>query len=84
VVVDLDLLPGRPDFMLFCENQTRVVLSAKRDSETALAGLARERGIDFMRIGKVGGDLLVIEGLVEFPVEKLRQAWEGAIPKLMG
>ncbi len=82
--LDLDLLPGRPDFMLFCENQTRAVISANEGSEPELRSLAGERGVDFMRIGKVGGDLFVIEGLVEVPVEKLRDAWEGAIPRLMG
>lgn len=83
VVVDLDQLPGRPDLMLFCENQTRVVISAQEASETELKAMARERGVDLMKIGTVGGDLLVIEGLIEIPVEKLREAWEGAIPRLM-
>lgn len=81
--VDLDQLTGRPDFMLFCENQTRIVISAKEGSEAELKEMAVERGVELMRIGTVGGDLFVIEGLVEVPVEKLREAWEGAIPKLM-
>jgi phosphoribosylformylglycinamidine synthase len=81
--LDLDRLPGRPDMMLFCENQTRVVISAKPESEAELSEIAAERGIDLMRLGTVGGDLLVIEGLVEYPVDKLSEAWEGAIPKMM-
>jgi phosphoribosylformylglycinamidine synthase len=81
--LDLDQLPGRPDFMLFCENQTRAVISAQEASETELKAMARERGVDVTKIGTVGGDLLVIEGLVEVPVERLREAWEGAIPRLM-
>lgn len=81
--LDLDGMPGRPDFMLFCENQTRAVISARDGSEMDLKAIARERGVDLMKIGTVGGDLLMIKGLVELPVTQLESAWLDAIPRAM-
>jgi phosphoribosylformylglycinamidine synthase len=83
VTVDLKDLPGRGDFKLFAENQTRIVLSCKAGDVEKLEALAKKQGVDILRLGKVGGDRLVIKDLIDIPVVEARKAWEEAIPNKM-
>ena len=84
LTADLKELPGRPDFKLFAENQGRIVLSIRTDDAEKFEDLAKQRGVAILRLGAVGGSRLVIKGLVDLPLAEARQAWENAIPSMMG
>jgi len=81
--LDLDRLPGRPDFMLFGEHQSRAVISAEGRDRNQILDLAAESGLDILRLGTVGGRDFVIQGLIELPLDQLESAWSEAIPKAM-
>jgi phosphoribosylformylglycinamidine synthase len=83
LVADLSGLPGRGDFKLFAETQTRVVLSSKAEDAEKLASLAKKQGVDILKLGTVGGEKLVIKDLIDIPVAEARKTWEEAIPNMM-
>jgi hypothetical protein len=37
-----------------------------------------------VRLGTTGGDRLVIPGLLDLPLSRLRDAYEGALPRVLG
>ncbi|HTY08021.1 MAG TPA: AIR synthase-related protein, partial [Candidatus Edwardsbacteria bacterium] len=81
--IDAAKLPGRPDFKLFAENQSRVIISCKPSAVVRLKKLAKQEGVGLEKLGIVGGKELAIKGLVTLPAAELRQTWENAIPKHM-
>jgi hypothetical protein len=54
------------------------------EKEGSFRGLAATRGVPFERLGETGGPRAVIDGAVDVPVAALAEAWEGAIPRLLG
>ncbi|MBN1192822.1 MAG: phosphoribosylformylglycinamidine synthase subunit PurL [Coriobacteriia bacterium] len=68
---------------LFSESQGRVVLTVSPDHYDALKQLAAAHGTACEKIGSVGGDRLVIGGLVDLPVEQLREAYEPTLERLV-
>ena len=74
--VRLDGLGGGPDAsaeaLLFGEGPGGAVIAGAREAVGAIAGARL--------IGEVGGDSLVVEGLLSLSVERLRESYEGAIP----
>ena len=62
---------------------SRVVISYAPEHETEIAAACKEAGVPFMTIGTVGGDRLVISGLVDVAVTRLSDAWRSGIPSLM-
>jgi len=77
----------RPDFMLFSESQSRILLSASPEKAEALEKLLAERGVPAARIGVVEGSELnvAVNGteVLSKPVDQLRRVWEDVIPCLM-
>ncbi|EOS55049.1 phosphoribosylformylglycinamidine synthase subunit PurL [Paenibacillus barengoltzii] len=77
----------RPDFTLFSESQSRILLSASPEQAEALEKLLAERGVPAARIGVVEGSELnvAVNGteVLSKPVEQLRRVWEDVIPCLM-
>ncbi len=69
---------------LFSESASRAVLSVDPADEDALVGLAAEHGVPIARLGETGGPRALVEGLLDVPVAELRDAWENAIPRLLG
>ncbi|MBI2370731.1 MAG: phosphoribosylformylglycinamidine synthase subunit PurL [Deltaproteobacteria bacterium] len=65
----------RPDALLFGESASRIVLSVPEAHAGEVEALARVQGAPCQAIGRVGGDRLVIEGLVDVPVSACREAW---------
>ena len=63
---------GTDDAALFGEGPGGVLVAGPRNAVEALQGA--------LVIGEVGGDSLEIEGALSVPVERLRDAYEGAIP----
>lgn len=77
----------RPDFMLFSESQSRILLSASPEKAEALEKLLAERGVPAARIGVAEGSELnvAVNGteVLSKPVDQLRRVWEDVIPCLM-
>jgi phosphoribosylformylglycinamidine synthase subunit PurL len=69
---------------LFSESASRVVVSVDPADEDELTQLATEHQVPAARVGETGGPRALIEGLVDIPVLELTDAWEGAIPRLLG
>jgi len=73
----------REDFLLFGEDQSRVVVSADRVHGHRVLELARKHGIDAYVIGRVGGDRLTINGSVSVPVGDILEAYSRSIGAAM-
>jgi phosphoribosylformylglycinamidine synthase len=69
---------------LFSESASRVVVGVDPADEEELTLLAAEHQVPAARVGETGGPRALIEGLVDIPVRQLTDAWEGAIPRLLG
>jgi len=69
---------------LFSESASRAVVSVDAADEGSLVRLAAEHGVPVVRLGETGGPRALVEGLLDVPVEELREAWETAIPRLLG
>lgn len=77
----------RPDFALFSESPSRIILEVEPDKAAEFEALAREHKIPCARIGRVQGTKLVIavngQVAVDEQVDKLATTWRGAIPCIM-
>lgn len=77
----------RPDFALFSESQSRVLLSVKPEHVEKVRELAAANGILCTRIGTVGTDAIKVtvngRELINTPLEELKAVWKGAIACLM-
>jgi phosphoribosylformylglycinamidine synthase len=74
--------------LLFGEDQGRAVVSAAPGDVPALLALAREHGVPAAVVGAVGAPGAPVRirssaGVVERPVERLREVYERAIPRRM-
>jgi len=69
---------------LFSESASRAVVSVDAADEESLVRLAAEHGVPIARLGESGGPRALVEGLLDVPVDELREAWESAIPRLLG
>ena len=69
---------------LFSESASRAVVSVDAADEETLVRLASEHGVPVARLGETGGPRALVEGLLDVPVDELREAWESAIPRLLG
>jgi phosphoribosylformylglycinamidine synthase II len=79
-------LPGGipPLAALASETPSRVLLAAAPAAAGELAGRAAAAGVPAARLGATGGDRLVVPGLLDLPLERLRDAYEGALPRALG
>jgi phosphoribosylformylglycinamidine synthase len=69
---------------LFSESASRAIVSVDPADEEAIVRLAAEHGVPVARLGETGGPRALVEGLLDIPVDELREAWETAIPRLLG
>jgi phosphoribosylformylglycinamidine synthase subunit PurL len=74
----------RSDALLFGEDASRILVSYAPEARAQVESLCKAAGAQFDEIGEVGGAALVVEGLLDARVSALREAWSGAIPKLVG
>jgi phosphoribosylformylglycinamidine synthase len=79
-------IPGDlpPHVALFSESASRAVVAVAPERLDALEQLAAARGVPFAAIGETGGPRVVFDALLETTVDELRDAYEGAIPRLLG
>jgi phosphoribosylformylglycinamidine synthase subunit PurL len=69
---------------LASESASRVLLAAPPEAAAELEALAAEAGVPTTRLGTTGGDRLVVPGLLDLPLSRLRAAYEGALPHALG
>jgi phosphoribosylformylglycinamidine synthase subunit PurL len=69
---------------LVSESASRVLLAAPPEAAGSLEELARAAGVPATRLGGTGGDRLVVPGVLDLPLSRLRDAYEGALPRALG
>jgi phosphoribosylformylglycinamidine synthase len=80
---------ARPDALLFGESPGRVVATTAAGDTERLVALAHEHDVPLQRIGRTGGDRLVLgprgaEPWIDLPVSLLHERWQRAIPRRLG
>lgn len=85
-ISNLEMLDSslRKDALVFGETQSRVLVSTSPDQKEAVIRLAQRHQIPIYQIGKVGGDSIVVEDLLELKVEEALAIWRNAIPRRIG
>lgn len=68
-----------PARWLFNEAQSRVVVSARPEDESALLALAREHGVPCQFLGTVSGDRFILHDWLDLTVDQLTESWESGI-----
>jgi phosphoribosylformylglycinamidine synthase len=81
VGAEVELAGGLSD--LLGESATRVLVTVPPGQAGALWALAESAGLPATKLGATGGDRLVVRDLLDLPVERLRDAYEGALPALL-
>ena len=76
-----------PLSFLFSESQSRILLSVKADHLEEVAQLAAAYQVSYTKLGRVGKSQVSVtvngELVIDAPLHKLQQTWEGAIPWAM-
>ena len=76
-----DLL--RPDFLLFGETQSRIIVSVSPAHSEQFRLMAQSQHVDISEIGKVGGDELLINSWIHIKVSELEKAYRYSIKTIM-
>jgi phosphoribosylformylglycinamidine synthase len=74
----------RTDALLFGESQSRMLVSVRRKALSQVRDLARREDVPCAVLGEVRGHALVIEGLVDLPIEAARERWRRALERRVG
>jgi phosphoribosylformylglycinamidine synthase len=71
-----------PHAFLFGEDQARYVLTVPASSADKIVAAAAREGVPVTKIGSTGGRAVVVSG-AQTPLSRLRDVFEGWLPKLM-
>ncbi|HEV8372685.1 MAG TPA: phosphoribosylformylglycinamidine synthase subunit PurL [Actinomycetota bacterium] len=74
----------QPLLALVSESASRVLVAAAPAAASDLLALTGTAGVPAARIGASGGDRLVVPGVLDLPLRRLRDAYEGALPSALG
>ena len=74
---------GRWDAALFGEEQSRIVVSLTPADIPKLKDICAEEGVPWLELGAAGGGNLKIDGLLDVPVQELRNSWDGGLPRAL-
>jgi phosphoribosylformylglycinamidine synthase II len=79
-------LPGglAPLAALASESTSRALAAAAPEAGGELLALAGAAGVPAVRAGVTGGDRLIVPGVLDLPLSRLRDAYEGALPAALG
>lgn len=69
---------------LFSESSARALVAVREESFDALAALCAQHEVPCYGLGVTGGSSLVVEDVLEIPIEELRATHEGTLPALFG
>jgi phosphoribosylformylglycinamidine synthase len=81
VTIERDM---RVDALLFGESQSRMLVSLRRRHLGRLRDLARREEVPLAVLGEVRGQSLVIDDLVNMPLEATRERWRRALERRLG
>ena len=73
---------ARNDAFLFGESQSRIILSMNEKDLNKFMDIAKY-SVPVSVLGRVGGDRLKINGLIDMPVKELKEAWKNALENLL-
>lgn len=85
----LDVLPleevskSSPIEVLFSEAQSGVIITANTVDEDDLVAHMKKADIPMIKLGRVGGEKLILDGMFEFTIDELKQPYESVIPDAM-
>lgn len=74
----------RRDAIVFGEDQSRIVISADPAGVKEIFEVAAAQRVPCSEIGTVGGERLVVEGILDAGLEEMRNRYFGSIAKKMG
>jgi phosphoribosylformylglycinamidine synthase II len=77
------VLGARSDAALFGEAQSRIIVAVPADKREALTGIAQGMGVPFAYVGRVTDDGRLRLGTIDVSLEQMRDAYEGALPRLL-
>jgi phosphoribosylformylglycinamidine synthase subunit PurL len=81
----VELPPGPPPLAaLASESPSRALVAVAPEVAGELGAVAARTGVPATRVGVSGGDRLVVPGLLDLPLARLRDAYEGALPRALG
>jgi phosphoribosylformylglycinamidine synthase II len=69
---------------LVSESASRALAAVTPAAAGRLRALAAAAGVPATRLGITGGDRLVVPGVLDLPLPRLRDAYEGALPRAFG
>ena len=73
-----------PFVQLFSESAGRAVVTVPRSEELRFTEMCAARGLPCLRIGVTDGTALSVQDVCELPIDELREAHEGTLPRLFG
>jgi phosphoribosylformylglycinamidine synthase II len=81
--IELDFGELRTDAVLFGETASRIIISTQPGSENRIRKIAGKQDIPVQRIGRVGGDKLIINNIIRLPLSQMEMAYYDALARLM-
>jgi phosphoribosylformylglycinamidine synthase len=69
----------RGDALLFSESQSRIVVSLAEQDLPQLEDIASQYNVPMQAIGTVGGTRLIVQPLLQLPVDELRSIWANGL-----
>jgi phosphoribosylformylglycinamidine synthase len=73
----------RPDALLFGETASRIIISTDPNAQDTITEIVTKYNIPVERIGRVGGDRLVIDGFIDIPLSDMEKAYYDALKTMM-
>ncbi|WP_169952759.1 phosphoribosylformylglycinamidine synthase subunit PurL [Microbispora sp. H11081] len=78
-------LPGEDAFVeLFSESAARALVCVRPEAFDAFAELCARHEVPCSGLGLTGGSALTVEGVLDVPVEELREVHASALPRVFG
>jgi len=74
----------RPDVLLFGETASTVIVSCDPQGLESVLAISKELGAPAKRIGRVGGRMLAINGIISVEISELYRKWSTALEDLVG
>jgi phosphoribosylformylglycinamidine synthase II len=73
----------RPDILLFSESQARFLITITQDDYQKATAALETGGLQFRRLGEVGGDRMTINNLIDLSLDDMSRAYFSTLYDLM-
>jgi phosphoribosylformylglycinamidine synthase II len=73
-----------PFVQLFSESAGRAIVTVPRSEELRFTEMCDARGLPCTRIGVTDGEALDVQDVLSLPLDRIREAYEGTLPRLFG